>query len=317
MPSPRFIDASKNNQPFMKKRLLNSLTLALVSLCFGQAYAAEQKATDTPTVTVTAPADTSILKEDALVGPYNQPEWTGHRRFTTTRVYIQKQPWEIGVEQWWRVRTYDGKPTKHLFIQELEIGLPHRMQLDLYYDWVHENGETESKDFAVELRWALADWGKIPLNPTLYGEYKFTDDDYGSDVFEFKLLLGDDFGPRWHWGLNFAFEAETGGEEKANEFAVTQGIGYTIIDQVLSAGLEMQFKYENTKGNRDNGEHKFQIGPSLQWRLSKNTHLDLVGMFGCTDESPSFEGFVVFGYDFGGREPKKTEGYKPVSGARL
>ncbi|WP_265592743.1 transporter [Verrucomicrobium sp. BvORR034] len=299
-------------------KLTPSLASVLAVFTAGAAMAAQPSAT-LPTVVVNAPptqtSTGSSLAEEALVGPYNQPEWTGHRRFSTTRVYLQRQPWEVGFEQWWRVRQYDDAPEKHLFIEEIEIGLPYRMQLDLYYDWVHEEGETLNKDFAVELRWALADWGVIPLNPTLYGEYKFTDDDYGSDVYEFKLLLGDDFGPRLHWGLNLVYERETSGEE-AQEFAVTQGISYTIIDQVLSAGLEMQFKYENVAGERDNGEHKFQIGPSVQWRPSHNTHIDLVGLFGCTDESPDFEGFVVFGIDFGSLKGGEDHHYKPVSGLR-
>lgn len=67
-------------------------------------------------------------------------------------------------------------------MQELAIGLPHRMQLDLYYDWAYEEGVTQNKDVAVELRWALADWDV----PTLYVEYKATDGSYGSDVWETK-----------------------------------------------------------------------------------------------------------------------------------
>lgn len=292
----------------MLNRCLPTLVFATAGLCTIPNLRAAEPGT-LPTVTVTAPG---AIGEDARVGPYNQPEWTEHRRFTTTRVYIQQEPWHVGFEQWWRVRTYrDGKP-KHLFKEEIEIGLPHRMQLDIYWDWAHEKGVTSNKDVAFELRWALADWGKIPLNPTLYGEYKIVDPDHGGDVFEAKLLLGDDLGKGLHWGMNFVYEREISGE-LANEFAVTQGLSYTLIDQVLSAGVEMQFKYENVAGDRDNGESKFQIGPSIQWRPTKRTHLDLVGLFGCTDASPIFEGFVVFGIDFGG--PAKSEGhYAPVSG---
>jgi len=46
----------------------------------------------------------------------------------------------------------------------------------------------------VEGRWALAEWGKLPLNPTLYGEWKFND--HNPDAYEVKLLLGDDIAPR-------------------------------------------------------------------------------------------------------------------------
>jgi hypothetical protein len=275
--------------------------------------AAEPPATATGTLpTVEVSANAPAVSENDLIGETKRPEWTAHRRFATTRVYIQKEPGEIGIEQWWRTRT-DDDVTKHLFIEEIEIGLPNRMQLDLYYNWVHENGETDSKDFAVELRWALADWGVIPLNPTLYAEYKFDLGAAGTDVYELKLLLGESITPKLHWGMNLVYEREIDGEE-AQEFAVTQGISYTIIDQVLSAGLEMFFKYENVAGERDNGEHKFNIGPAIQWRPTKNTHLDLVATFGCTDDAVDVETFVVFGWDFdkGG----EVTHYKPTSGMR-
>jgi hypothetical protein len=68
------------------------------------------------------------------------------------------------------------------------------------------------------------------------------------------------------------------------------------------------------KGQRHNGEHKFNIGPAVQWRPTKSTHLDLVTTFGCTDESVDAESFVVFGWDFdkGG----EVDHYHPTSGIR-
>ncbi len=260
-----------------------------------------------PTVTAIAPAQAS--SEDTNIGPYNQPEWTEHRRFSTTRVYIQKEPWEIGLEQWWRVRTYDDKTTAHRFTEELEIGLPHRFQLDLYWNWAHDGDGTHHDEFAVELRHALADWGKIWGNPTLYLEYAFVNPDFGGDVLEAKVLLGDDFGKGWHWGLNFIFESELS-HERAREAAISGGLSRTIIDGVLSAGIEMQWKHETVAGERGNPEIQFEIGPSIQWRLSKNTHLDVVALAGTTSQGPSFEGFVIFGFDFGGGSKK---GYTPVS----
>ncbi|MCE9519871.1 MAG: transporter [Verrucomicrobia bacterium] len=294
----------------MNKQAIFILSLLIAAPGIKPALCGAETAT-LPTVTVTAPG---TIGESALVGPYNQPEWTQNRRFTTTRVYIQQEPWNVGVEQWYRVRHYRDGTTKQLFEEEIEIGLPHRMQLDIYWDWTNEGGTTSNKDLAVELRWALADWGVIPLNPTLYAEYKFTNPDFGGDVFEVKLLLGDEITHDLHWGLNLVYEREISGE-LANEFAVTQGLSYTLIDQVLSAGVEMQFKYENVAGDRSNGEKKFQIGPSIQWRPTNKTHIDLVGLFGCTNDSPSFEGYLVFGIDLGGAKKEKKD-YTPVSGLR-
>ena len=283
--------------PGLRHLVVLSLLASLQHACAQDSSALPDSASYTlsPIVVIGRPG---WLDEESLVGEYKRPEWTTRRRFGTTRVYIQYEPWEVAVEQWWRVRTFHDKNPRHLFMEELAIGLPHRMQLDIYYDWAHEGGRTLNKDVAVELRWALADWDVIPLNPTLYAEYKATDGDYGSDVWEAKLLLGDDLTPRLHWAFNAVYEREIS-RGRANEFALTQGLSYTLVDQVLSAGLEMQYKYENEQSGRQNGARKFQIGPSIQFNPNRNSWINLVCLFGCTRESPAVEGFVVIGHNFG------------------
>ncbi|RYD25648.1 MAG: hypothetical protein EOP86_27030 [Verrucomicrobiaceae bacterium] len=251
----------------------------------------------------------SLLAEEANSGSYGQPEWTQHRRFGTTRVYIQKDPWEVGLEQWWRNRAYNDRSPQQRFMSELEIGLPGRFQLDLYHNFIHEDGDTHWDETAVELRHALADWGKIWGNPTLYLEYAFVNNDFGGDVLESKILLGDDFGKGWHWGLNFIFETEMS-QERAKEVSIAGGLSKTIIDEVLSAGVEFQWKHETVAGERSSAEVQFEIGPSIQTRIGKSAHLDLVALAGCTDDGPRLESFVIFGWDFGG---KSHGGYRPTS----
>ena len=250
------------------------------------------------------------LLEETAVGPYQQPGWTMRRRFSTTRVYVQQPPWGIGFEQWWRGRFKRGGDYEHLFQEELAVGLPHRLQLDFYENWVVKTGQSaRHHDFAVELRWALADWGTIPLNPTLYGEWKFVDGSQGPDVYELKILLGEELAPRWHWGLNGVYEQEVGGG-RTTEWAVSQAISYTLIDEKLSAGLEMKFVHESENSSRGRPEIKFLIGPSVQWRPTRNSHLDVVPLFGVTGDSPHVEAYVVFGFDFG---PGNERGIAPKS----
>ena len=248
------------------------------------------------------------ILEESKIGPYSQPEWTYRRRFSTTRVYVQKEPWQAGVEQWWRGRFYKDGSASHLLQEEFEIGLPHRFQFDLYENWiVDKQGIAHHHDVATELRWALADWGKIPLNPTIYGEWKSVDKSQGPDVYEFKLLLGEELMPNLHWGLNMIYEQEVGGE-RATEMAWSQGLSYALIDSKFSAGLEMSFKHETTSYLRSQPEIKFSLGPSFQWRPTPKTHLDIVPLFGLTHDAPSVEAFLVFGYDFG-----KPGSYSPSS----
>ena len=81
----------------------------------------------------------------------------------------------------------------------------HRVQLDLYqvYKKDGSNGTNTLDATKFELRYALADWGKIWGNPTLYGEWEQAAD--GPDAIEFKLMaatLAD--APAW---LEGKFEA--------------------------------------------------------------------------------------------------------------
>lgn len=239
------------------------------------------------------------LHEESRVGPAEQPEWTTHRRFSTTRAYVQMTPWEMGAEQWWRGRFFRDGSAGHLLQEEVSLGLPYRIQADLYENWtIDDHGRARHHDVATEFRWALADWGKIPLNPTLYGEWKFVDATRGPDVFEVKLLLSEEIAPGWHWAWNGIYEQEVG-MGRTTELAFSQGISYSLIDRKLSAGVEMVFKHETEKGNRHDPEIGFLIGPSLQWRPRPNMHLDIVPLLGVLHDSPRVESYIVFGIDFG------------------
>jgi hypothetical protein len=245
-------------------------------------------------VTVTAPAGPA---ESQPVDQTGRPEWTSQRRFGNTRIYLQVAPGEVSFEQWYRMQRSAGGAVENLFEEEVEIGLPYRMQLDLYENWtVDQDRHTRHESVSIELRYALADWGKIPLNPTLYGEYKAAP--HVSDSFyELKLLLGTDFTKRLHWGFNASREAQLGGE-KSVEWELTQGISYSLIDQKLGVGLEMEWGDVTLAGSRSDHQRRFLIGPSVQIRPTRNTHLDLVAQAGTTSQL-YVQTFVIFGFDFG------------------
>jgi hypothetical protein len=249
-------------------------------------------------VTETAPGEArpGWLAEEQPIGPNEQPEWTTRRRFATTRVYVLP-PWQVEFEQWWKGKFPREGKAENLLQSEIGIGLPYRFQLDLYENVFQPPGHGfRHEGFQVEARWAFADWGKIPLNPTLYGEWKFNAHD--PDAYEVKLLLGDDICPRWHWGFNVFYEQEVGGG-RGSELGFSDAISYTIVDEKFSLGIEM--KLERSSGPNLDGkpEVEFLIGPSAQWRPCPRVHLDLVPLFGATEDSPYVETFVVLGIDFG------------------
>ena len=253
-------------------------------------------------------AKAASLKEAQAIGPYGQPEWTTERRFPNTRVYLQQTPGEQGVEGWWRAKWFKDGTSEHRYEAEYEIGLPYRMQMDLYQAYKTDKDHISKPEYtSAELRYALADWGKLLWNPTLYGEAKYVPD--GPNVLEGKLLLGDQIGQRIHWGVNFVWEEETGGDY-TREFAFTHAASYALIDQRLSVGYEVNYAQESIASDRDTPDKTLVIGPSVQWRPTRNTHLDLVPMFGVTKDSPRIESFIVFGWDFGS---DKSKALKPIS----
>ncbi|MCB1228971.1 MAG: hypothetical protein KDN19_01820 [Verrucomicrobiae bacterium] len=302
----------KINDSIMKVTFVPALSLGVLAIATLTSLAQEETPPVVADLTATEASGEELTYSGNEVGAYNQPQWVQHRRFANTRVHIQQDPWEMALEHWWRGRLDDGE-WKHRFQEEFEIGLPGRIQLDLYEDWVVEDGRASHHDIALEMRYGLADWGVIPLNPALYFEYKWVDPDHGGDVVEPKLLLGDEFGDGWQYGLNLVCERELGGEN-TEEWQVTQGLSKAMGDGSFSLGLEAKYVNETVESDRGNAEHKVQFGPSVQFRPFGDAHLDIVALAGLTDESPDLEAWVVFGWDFGGSGGKKV--HAPISGRR-
>ena len=108
------------------------------------------------------------LREEQHVGSDGQPLWTADRRFTGTRTYVIPEG-QIEFEYWLKPEIpQHGGATAFESLYEVEIGIPHRLQLDLYLiqDWEGNGGKHASGE-SVEMRYALADWGKILGQPCL------------------------------------------------------------------------------------------------------------------------------------------------------
>ena len=85
---------------------------------------------------------------------------------------------------------------------------------------------------------------------------------------------------------------------RTREYSGDAAISYTLIDRKLSVGLEL--KVENEAPPDETGPPiEVDLGPSIQWRPTHNTHLDVVPLVGLTSVSPHVEMWIVFGYDFG------------------
>jgi Putative MetA-pathway of phenol degradation len=284
----------------------NALKLVLITAaaCLTAVTPSRAQEAEAAAVEVTG-AEPGILRQDAPVGPYNQPEWTTQRPFGASRVYV-RPPGTLSFNQFWTPEFKDGE-IEHSFRHEVEIGLPYRFELDLYQNWNIEHGDTFYKGSSVELRYALANWGKIPLNPTLYGEWNFNHD--APDRGELKLLLGQTFGRRWNWAGNFTYEQETGGKRE-RETALSSALTYALIDQTLNAGVEMLWERKTSKDTRGDPENEFLIGPSINVRPTRFSFITVAPLFGMTEDSPEAEVFVIAGltFRFGGPPGPDEEG---------
>ncbi|PYJ86947.1 MAG: hypothetical protein DME70_07390 [Verrucomicrobia bacterium] len=131
------------------------------------------------------------------------------------------------------------------------------------------------------------------------------------DAYEVRLLLAQDFGNNVEWALNGFFEQEIGGD-RGREVGFAQSLMFPILlpNERLKVGAEMQFTSFTDAGIREGGEspsYRCVIGPTIAWKPSKNTRLDVSPLFGVTDDSPRASVFVVFSMLFGGSEPSQAE----------
>jgi hypothetical protein len=224
----------------------------------------------------------------------------------------------------------------HMFTQEVEIGLPYRFGVAFENGVETFRGRTQERTFSIEARYALADWNKIPLNPTLFVEGKFGIGhilhDEGPpaplqpgeaqafldankplpDAIEVRLLLAQDFSENIEWALNVFCEQEVGGD-RGREFGFAQSLMFPIIltHERLKVGAEMQYTAFTDVGLRGPGgspSHRVVIGPTIAWKPSKNTRLDISPLFGVTHDAPRASVFVVFSMLFGpGGESEHAE----------
>jgi hypothetical protein len=226
------------------------------------------------------------LVEEDRVGSYEQPRWSTNRRFPTTRMYVIPAG-KAEAEYWMRWTGPLDAFTAQREVRnyyEMGFGLGHRLQLDVYLvtqqEGKGENAPIELKREQVEIRYALADWGKLWGNPTLYLEYQRRSGE--NDWIEPKILIGGGIAPGWHGAFNLVLERELGGNAE-NEWDLTGGISRTIVDQVFHVGVEAYAEVHDRRGDRfkfGQGERLFLAGPSFLWHPVAPMHLLISPLFG-------------------------------------
>jgi hypothetical protein len=281
-------------------------------------------------------AEEVVITGEEVPSAYGAPPGLSRSRFSnTTQAYVLP-PWAFFFGELFEGQGFRHGPPDYLFTQEIEMGLPYRFGVAAEAQFERFNGGGGARSVSLEARWALADWNKIPLNPTLFAEYKFgvgtirheeveppaggeeeeEEEEEGGppkvpDAYEFRLLLAQDFGERFEWAMNWFFEKENTGD-RGREWGFSQSVMTPIFlpNERLKIGLEMVYKNITVKDTRGDPENIFVIGPSLAWKPTASTRLDISPLFGCTDDSPVADVFVAFSWLFGG---ERAEAEAPVS----
>ena len=245
-----------------------------------------------------------ITSDRDLVGPYGQPQWTTQRPFSTARSYVLPAGM-MQFEQWVRPTYNKGAKPEYRFLEEYAVGLPGRFQLDIYERWnveaENDHEKANHEGVQIELRYALADWGVIPLNPTLYAEWVERGGPQDKpNKYEIKLLLSEEILPNVYYASNIIMEQEVAGELE-NELGWSNAFSTTLIERKLLAGFECLWQGQNVHGNRGDRTSQFTIGPSFQYRPTNRTYLNVVSLFGTSVDAPQCQMYFIFGYQWGGR----------------
>ena len=114
-----------------------------------------------------------VVSGEEVPSAYGAPPGFSRSRFSnTTQAYVLP-PWAFFFGEIFEGQGFRHEPPDYLFTQEIEMGLPYRFGVAAESKFERFNGGGGAETVSLEARWALADWNKIPLNPTLFAEYKF------------------------------------------------------------------------------------------------------------------------------------------------
>jgi hypothetical protein len=314
-------------------------TSRLLILFVGSAYLAFL-AINHSTHAQTAAAEHIVVTGEELPNAYGAPTSFSQSRFSPlTNAYVLP-PGAIYASLIYEDAVVHFRRPDHDFTIETEAGLPYRINIAMETDIEHYGDETQVRSFSLEARYAFADWNKIPLNPTIFAEYKFGGGrilhDEGAptpnhkfgpmgfdttmetpDAYELRLLLSEDFFDRVEWALNGFFEQELEGD-RGREWGIAQSVvtPLWLAHEEFKAGIEFLFRSFTDKGIRGTPYNSFVIGPTVAWRPSRNTRLDISPLFGVNHKSPVMQLFVVFSYYFGGGGATAEEGSEAPASTR-
>jgi hypothetical protein len=283
----------------------------------------------------TAAAEHIVVTAEEAGSAYGAPPSFSRSRFSPTTTAYVLPPWSVYTSAIYQGDAQRFNRPDHQFTQEIELGIPHRFGLAVENTVEAFRGTTQERTFSIEARYAFADWNKIPLNPTIFAEWKFgighilheegpperlpkgeaeeflNERNPLPDAYEVRLLLCQDFYEKVEWAFNAFFEQEVTGD-RGREYGFAQTAVVPLLpNERLKAGVEMQFTAFTDKGIRGDPSYRFILGPTISWKPTSNTRFDVSPLFGVTADAPRASVFAVFSMLFGG--PGEAEAEAPAS----
>src|SRR6201993_995879 len=226
-----------------------------------------------------------VITGEEVPSAYGAPPGLSRSRFSNAVKAYVLPPWSFFFGELFEGQGFRHGPPDHLFTQEVEMGLPYRFNVAAEAGFERFDGGGGAQTVSLEARWALADWNKIPLNPTIFAEYKFgvgtirheevpppagaggeEEEEEGGppkvpDAYEVRLLLAQDFFERVEWAMNWFFEKENTGD-RGREWGFSQAAMMPVLlpNERLKLGIEMQYRNVTTKDTRGDPVTSFVIG---------------------------------------------------------
>ena len=109
-----------------------------------------------------------VVTGEEVPSAYGAPPGFSRARFSNAVNAYVLPPWAFFFGELFEGQGFRHGPPDYLFTQEIEMGLPYRFNIAAESQWERFNGGGGAQTVSLEARWALADWNKIPLNPTLF-----------------------------------------------------------------------------------------------------------------------------------------------------
>jgi hypothetical protein len=193
-----------------------------------------------------AAAEQVVVSAEGIPSAYGAPAVFSQSRFSPLVNAYVLPPGQVYTSLIYENDVVHYRSPDHHWTQECEVGLPYRINLAIENNVQRYDGDLQDATFSFEARYAFADWDKIPLNPTLFAEYKlgignilhdegaptpahkFGPEGFDTSVdipdgYELRLLLAEEFFGRIEWALNTFFEQEIGGD-RGREWGIAQSI---------------------------------------------------------------------------------------------